>query len=528
MKKRWISILLALVLTVALLPTSAQAATVQDKAGTNLAGVERRLYEAMESNVAAVASGSRTSTSITISLKSDEMSWTARELGLSRISRGNVSDSLDQKFNETLDLEKIYTCLELNFPFEMFWAYNAWHWSYNYRYTDSKAWITDITFSLDAAPAYRGGSISAVDSGKIARARSVMETVESIVQANEYKSDYEKLTAYRDAICARVSYNWDVYKEWVKDDHMFGDPWQLIYVFDDDPATNVLCEGYAKAFKLLCDLSEFDGDVTCYLVEGTMGYEGHMWNVVRMGDGNFYMVDVTNSDTGMAGEHGGLFLAGASGSGQRYVVSNGKWEYTYTYREDQAGLFTGGYLPLSAAAYSPDSDSSVRRGFEDVPASEYYAEPVAWAVKHGITTGTSPTTFSPSDPCTHAQIITFLWRAMGEPAGEGDAPAGADQNEYYYEAVRWAAGLDMLWEEFDPNAGCSRADAVWYMWNANLQPEADLSSSFQDVPDTSVYADAVNWAVSREITKGTGETAFDPWTICTRGQIVTFLYRSAS
>lgn len=525
MRKRWASALLALVLAAAVLPVSAQAAAVQDMAGSDLAGVERRIYEAMERNVASVASGSRTSTAITVTLKSDELSWSAQELGLSRVSRSNVLDPLDKKFNEAVDFDRIYTCLELNYPFEMFWANNAWHWNYNYRYTDSKAWITDITFSLDVAPAYRGGSVSTVSSSKMAQGRSAKEAAQSIVQANRYKSDYDKLAAYRDAICAKVSYNWDVYPDWREDNRMYGDPWQLVYVFDDDPSTNVLCEGYSKAFKLLCDLSEFDGDVTCYLVEGTMGGEAHMWNVVRMGDGNFYLVDVTNSDSGMGGERGGLFLAGGSGSAPKYVVSAGGSQYTYTYREDQQGLFTDGYLPLSASAYSPENDPSVQRGFTDVPASEYYADPVAWAVEHDITTGTSPTTFSPGDPCTHAQIITFLWRAMGEPEGEGSAPDSADRNEYYYEAVCWAAQLDMLWDEFDPDAGCSRADAMWYMWNASLQPQVDTASSFQDIPSASVYADAVNWAVSKEITKGTSETTFDPWTICTRGQIVTFLYR---
>lgn len=525
MRKRWVSALLALVLAAALLPAPAHAATVQDKAGGDLTGVDRRLYEAMETNIAAVAAGKRSSSAVTISLRSNELSWTAKELGLSRITGGNVGDPLEEKFEEDLNLDRVYTCLELNYPFEMFWTYNAWHWTYHYRYTSDSAWITDITFSLDVAPSYRGGSLSTVDQRKMTQGRAVLKTAEAIVQASEGKSDYEKLTAYRDAICDRVSYNWDIYPEWSKDHRMFGDPWQVVYVFDDDPDTNVLCEGYAKAFKLLCDLSDFRGDVTCYLAEGTMDAEAHMWNVVRMGDGKFYLVDVTNSDTGMSGERGGMFLAGAAGSGEKYTVSTEKWKYTYTYREDQAGLFTDGYLPLSSAPYSPDSDPSNFSGFQDVPAGEYYAEPVAWAVEHEITKGTTSTTFSPNNSCTHAQIITFLWRAMGEPEGKGTAPDTADQDEYYYEAVRWAADLDMLWDDFDPDAGCSRADAVWYIWNASLRPEADGAPSFQDVPADSAYADAVNWAVSAEVTKGTTSTTFDPWTICTRGQIVTFLFR---
>lgn len=523
MRKRWVSALLALVLAITLLPTAAWAAAVQTTAGANLTGVERRIYEAMADKAAEVAAGRAASTQITLTFQGKELCWTAQELGLSKPSNQNVVDPLNKKFDKMLD--RVYTCLELDFPFEMFWANNAWNWTWYQQHNDSEVWITRLMYSIDVIPAYRGGTSTSASQSKIARGGEALKTAQAIVQANRGKSDYEKLTAYRDAICSRVSYNWDVYPEWSKNNRMYGDPWQMVYVFDDDPSTNVLCEGYAKAFKLLCDLSDFRGDVTCYLAEGDMGTEAHMWNVVRMGNGKFYLVDVTNSDTGMVGEQGGMFLAGASGSGGKYTVSSRKWQYTYTYRADQAGLFTDGYLPLSATPYSPDNDPSVFRGFQDVPAGAYYAQPVDWAVEHGITSGTSPTTFSPNSPCTHAQIITFLWRALGEPEGKRAAPASADRNEYYYEAVRWAADLDMLWDDFDPNAGCSRADAMWYMWNASLCPKTDAVSSFQDVPAASVYADAVNWAVSREVTKGTSATTFDPWTICTRGQIVTFLWR---
>ena len=162
---------------------------------------------------------------------------------------------------------------------------------------------------------------------------------------------------------------------------------------------------------------------------------------------------------------------------------------------------------LSTTAFAAVDDT----GFSDVSTNDWYAEAVMYCHENELMSGTGGNAFSPNATMTRAMLATVLWRIADEPVVnylmQFSDVAG---NDWYAEAVRWAAGLDMLWEEFDPNAGCSRADAVWYMWNANLQPEADLSSSFQDVPDTSVYADAVNWAVSREITKGTGETAFDP------------------
>ena len=299
-KKRWVSALLALMLAFALLPTTAWAAAAQTRAGANLTGAERRIYEAMAANVADVASGSTSSTQITISFEDGELSWTAQELGISNPDNQNVVDPLHKKVGEMLD--KVYTCLELDFPFEMFWANNYWNWQWTQQHTDSKVWITRLVYSIDVTPAYRGGNSVTADTDKIAQAGKALEAAKSIVQANEGKSDYDKLTAYRDEICRLTSYNHRDYELSLKDedrfgkDHTYGDPWQLVYVFDGDPDTNVVCEGYSKAFKLLCDLSEFNGDVTCYLVEGSMDGEDHMWNVVRMGDGEFYLVDGTSME----------------------------------------------------------------------------------------------------------------------------------------------------------------------------------------------------------------------------------------
>ena len=132
-------------------------------------------------------------------------------------------------------------------------------------------------------------------------------------------SDEEKLRAYKDEICALTEYNFDVLAGGVR----YGDPWQLIYVFDEDPSTKVVCEGYAKAFQYLCDLSTFQEDTTCYTVVGDMNGGAHMWNVVRMGDGKSYLVDVTNCDTGMAGHPDKLFLAGGTGSVDAGYTVNG-------------------------------------------------------------------------------------------------------------------------------------------------------------------------------------------------------------
>ena len=166
-------------------------------------------------------------------------------------------------------------------------------------------------------------------------------------------------------------------------------------------------------------------------------------------------------------------------------------------------------------------------GFTDVKEKDYFAEPVVWAVNNKITSGTGNNKFSPNEKCSQAQILTFLWRATGSPEPEGTMAAeGFDGTEYYYKAALWAAERGMIKEgEFDPNAPCTRAMAVTYMWNYAGSPSA-AKASFTDVPSGADYAQAVNWAVENGVTSGVGDNKFAPSEVCNRGQIVSFLYRA--
>lgn len=167
-------------------------------------------------------------------------------------------------------------------------------------------------------------------------------------------------------------------------------------------------------------------------------------------------------------------------------------------------------------------DEPVTTPFVDVPATEYYARPVAWAVENGITVGTSETTFSPNDTCTQAQILTFLWRANGCPEPYKTMWLWWD-NEYWAKAYKWGAqkSLYLALVVDDP---CTRADVVTYLWKLAGKPTPGTSCSFTDVPAS--LTDAVSWAVEQGITVGTSATTFSPDDTCTRGQIVTFLYRA--
>lgn len=172
----------------------------------------------------------------------------------------------------------------------------------------------------------------------------------------------------------------------------------------------------------------------------------------------------------------------------------------------------------------------VKNPFVDVKAGDYFYDAVLWAVENGVTSGTSATTFSPNAPCTRAQAVTFLWRAAGSPAPKSmnsfaDVPADA----YYAKAVAWAVENGITsgtgGGKFSPNATCTRAQIVTFLYRAAGSPAVSGGSVFSDVKAGAYYADAVTWAANKGITGGIGNGLFGSDNNCTRAQIVTFLYR---
>ena len=194
--------------------------------------------------------------------------------------------------------------------------------------------------------------------------------------------------------------------------------------------------------------------------------------------------------------------------------------------------FTMPASKVTVAATFKASAPTGKNPFVDVPAGSYYEDAVIWAVDKGITTGTSATTFNPNGICTRAQAVTFLWRAAGSPAAKSAVMPFTDVNagSYYYDAVLWAVenGITEGTSDttFSPNATCTRAQIVAFLWRSEKSPAAGTANPFADVKSTAYYADAVLWAVKEDITKGTTNTTFSPDADCTRAQIVTFLYRA--
>ena len=202
------------------------------------------------------------------------------------------------------------------------------------------------------------------------------------------------------------------------------------------------------------------------------------------------------------------------------LTDKGEGKYTFT--------MPAGKVEVKATFMD---DNTMLNFFVDVKSGDYYYDAVLWAAKNGITSGTDAAHFSPEQPCTRAQIVTFLWRAAGAPEPKGTAASLTDvvSGSYYEKAVAWAIENGITTGtgdgEFSPDATCTRAQAVTFLARA-LNAKAASAAEFSDVPTDSYFAEAVAWAAANGVTEGIGGGLFGSDNDCTRGQIVTFLYRA--
>ena len=180
---------------------------------------------------------------------------------------------------------------------------------------------------------------------------------------------------------------------------------------------------------------------------------------------------------------------------------------------------------------TPSKPETPENPFVDVKKDDYYYDAVIWAVGKGIAKGVTDTTFQPNASCTRAEMVTFLYRAAGspEPTNKVNPFTDVAEDSYYYKAVLWAVekGIAKGTSEttFSPNDTCTRGQAVAFLYRYANSPAVSGSNSFADVSETAYYYDGTLWAVSKKVTEGTSATTFSPNDLCTRGQIVTFLYR---
>jgi hypothetical protein len=205
--------------------------------------------------------------------------------------------------------------------------------------------------------------------------------------------------------------------------------------------------------------------------------------------------------------------------------------YTYTFVMPAGTISIQSTFVETSDEEEPDEEEPV---FTDVDQNAYYAEAVAWAVANEITKGTSETTFSPDDDCTRAQVVTFLWRYAGkpEPTITENPFTDVEEGTDYYKAILWAYenGITIGTSDttFSPEETCTRAQVVTFLWRYEGELTYEAAETFADVAENAYYHKAVAWAAHEWITKGTGDGKFSPDENCSRGQVVTFLYRDTA
>ena len=335
-----------------------------------LPGELSSVYNEVKPMVKQVADGTRASTIFEV-----PGTWakTKSEWGITGegISAGTLTAEASAAIEAAFNLDALMQRMLSEMPYELYWFDKTEGIGMSYRISLSGEILTvkNLKLSMYISQAYakinEGGATYdplTADTAKTSAAKRAAENATQVVAANTAKSDHEKLKAYLDYIKAAVSYNNEAANN---NATPYGDPWQLIYVFDGDKNTNVVCEGYSKAFKYLCDLSSFsESDLFCSLVTGTMtvgtSAGPHMWNIVTVGGRN-YLVDVTNCDADTVGAPDKLFLCGAAENepSKKYTATAGSQSIVYEYDADTLSDYASSDLKLEEMPYSPASVSGL-------------------------------------------------------------------------------------------------------------------------------------------------------------------------
>lgn len=335
-----------------------------------LPGELSSVYNEVKPMVKLVADGTRASTIFEI-----PGTWTKpkSEWGITGevISADALTAEASAAIEAAFNLDALMQRMLSEMPYELYWfdKTEGIGMSYGVSLSGEILTVKNLKLSMYISQAYakinEGGATYdpfTADTAKTSAAKRAAEKATQVVAANTAKSDHEKLKAYLNYIKDAVSYNNEAANN---NATPYGDPWQIIYVFDNNPSTNVVCEGYAKAFKHLCDLSSFsESDLFCSLVTGTMtvgtSAGPHMWNIVTVGGRN-YLVDVTNCDTDAVGAPDKLFLCGAAENvpSIKYTATAGSQSIVYEYDTDTLSDYASSDLKLEEMPYSPTSVSGL-------------------------------------------------------------------------------------------------------------------------------------------------------------------------
>ena len=346
-------------------------------AGEKLTGKDAKAYAILKPFFEKLAAGSIREASLVITPEDLGVptTWTAEELGVDSLNASTLKaayTTFSQAFS--FDVQSVVNALISDLPYDLYWYDKTTGYatskksSYTY-YPAFATYSSTLTLYFAVSKNYTAGSYTTytlngtvypltLNSCIPKRVTDAAAMAKYIVSSYASKSDYEKLKGYKEAICYLASYNTPAYSN---KSTPYGDPWQLIYALDGDTSTAVVCEGYAKAFQYLCDLTTFRSRlISCYSVTGYMsggtGAGNHMWNIVHMDDGKNYLVDVTNCDTGTIGAPEYLFLKGYSSrmsSAFGFTFRCGSKNISFTYDSDTISMFTTDELTISGLDYDP-------------------------------------------------------------------------------------------------------------------------------------------------------------------------------
>ena len=338
----------------------------------------RAVYDQLVSEIQKIAAGQGSSSAFSIGI---QMTFTKEELGIEgdMLVRGDdgqyhfseeTGAAIEKAVDEVMDMDMLLNQLLAHHPYELYWfdksfSEGAIRFKYSYG-TDGQqtVMVGDFVIMMAVSQDYAVTDAAtqqyylySPDKAKTGAAKTAAVTAAQVVAENQGKGAYSKLVAYREYITKAVDYNFAAADK--NNGYPYGDPWQLIYVFDGNPDTNVVCEGYSKAFKYLCDLTwtGSDPEVACYLPTGTMDGGDHMWNIVSIGGSN-YLTDITNCDSYADGEFAigypdQLFLCGAEGGVDAgYEAATTSGAVTYVYDQNTKDIYDQ-ELVLSATRYSP-------------------------------------------------------------------------------------------------------------------------------------------------------------------------------
>ncbi len=323
-----------------------------------LSGVNLDLYNYLLPQIQAVAAGTETNTYFEIPDEVFSYTFTFAELGLAESERDGdaINAAIDAKLEELgYDPSAVINALLYGCPYDMYWMDKTVGVGYGTNMGISgkggkySVTVSELYIAFPVAGEYKGTKDYTVNSKFGQAVTAAVTNAKAIITANASADDYTKLSAYADAICEMVEYNDEAaYGNFA---YEYGNPWQMIWVFDGDDETTVVCEGYSKAFQYLCDNTEFDDDsIYALSVAGNVVFSSsnsgpHMWNIVHMDDGKNYVVDVTAIDTGDSDS----FLKGATTtSASGCVLTNG---HKYTYSADVKEFFEDDEIIIASEDY---------------------------------------------------------------------------------------------------------------------------------------------------------------------------------